>query len=182
MVPPKKMWNSVSAQWCRGKKCGILFLIDGVSTEAAESCFWSMVHRGCCPDHVHGWSCLGKPCVCLPGEGFGHQRICAFTRFREWLCPNCINMGDGSGGCPVVWGAGRRCSRALRAPRRFAGNHLEWILLDLRCPLSLGWGSRQWSAFGREMGMCVGLASRNLVIRTSESEHQEPLRQTYQHA
>ena len=140
MVPPKKLRNSVSAQWCRGKQCGILFLINGVSTEAAESCFWSMVHRGCCPDHVHGWSCLGKPCVCLSGEGFGHQRICAFTRFREWLCPNCINMGDGSGGCPVVWGARRGCSRALRAPRRFAGNHLEWILLDLRCPLSLGWG------------------------------------------
>ena len=54
-----------------------------------------------------------------------------FTGFREWLFPNRINMEDGLGGCLVVWGAGRGCSQALRAPRRFAGSHVGWILLDL---------------------------------------------------
>ena len=155
MVSPRKPRNPVFGQWCLG---------DAVLTP------------------IHGGSCLGRPCVCLSGEGSRPQGRCVFTGFREWLFPNRINMEDGLGGCLVVWGAGRGCSQALRAPRRFAGNHLECILLDLRCPLSLGWGSRQWSAFGRELGMCVGPASRNLVIRTSESEHQEPLRQTYQHA
>ena len=94
-----------------------------------------------------------------------------------WRMPQ---VGARWSGAPGAGARGR--SRALRTPRRFEGNHLEWILLDLRCPLSLGWGSRQWSAFGWEMRMCVGLASHTLVIRTSASEHQESQRQTYHRA
>ena len=65
MVPPKKMRNPVSAQWCRGKKCGILFLINGVSTEATESCFWSMVPGRRCPD-PHSWLVLSGEAMCMP--------------------------------------------------------------------------------------------------------------------
>ena len=161
MVPPKKLRNYVSDRWCLPTNCGTMFLINGVSTEAAESCFWPMVPRRRCPNSVHGWSCLGRPCTCLFEEGFRPRRRSAFTGFWEWLRPNRIKMEDGLGGCPVVWGAGRGCLRALRAPRRFAGSHAGWILLDLRCLWSLGWGSRRWSAFGRDVWVCVGPTSHN---------------------
>ena len=83
----------------------------------------------------------------------------------------------------MVWGTGRGCLRSLRAPCRFQGGWPLQTLLDLRCPWSLGWGSRRWSAFGRGgLGVCVGAASLNLIIRTSKKKHQESLRQAYQHA
>ena len=83
----------------------------------------------------------------------------------------------------MVWGTGRGCLRSLHAPRRFQGGWPLQTLLDLRCPWSLGWGSRRWSAFGRGgLGVCVGAASLNLIIRTSKKKHQESLRQAYQHA
>ena len=90
-------------------------------------------------------------------------------------------MEDGSGGYPMVWGTGRGCLRSLHAPCRFQGGWPLQTLLDLRCPWSLGWGSRRWSAFGWGVRLCVGPASRNLIIRTSEIEHQESLRHASQH-
>ena len=120
MVPPQKMRKYVSAQWCRRKKCGIMFLINGVSTEAAESCFWSMVPERRCPNPDHGGSCLWKPWVCLSEKGCLKEESCLRSP-RMVVSKSCQY-----GGC-------------LRWVPRGLGYRARVLALSARSPSVSGW-------------------------------------------